>query len=318
MARTISILIPTHDRCRILARTLESLAGLQVPRRIEPELVIVANACSDDTQAVVAERAAGLPMPVRCVAEAEIGVNPARNRAVMEARGDVLAFLDDDVWVEPDWLTGLCEVYDSQPADVVGGRVLLWWEAARPPSWMSRDFETMLSGLDLGENVFEIESHGRLHMIGANFSFTRGTWEKVGRFRHGLDRTGKSLLGGGETEFLQRTRAAGCRLFYAPRACVKHWVHPHHLEIEHLQRLTFDFGRTFVFLNPKTSPRHWWPTVLGQPLRALVSFAGEPVARLQGNESTALLRRLGGIQRCGRAMGALQVIFGRTSVPPSA
>ena len=318
MARTISILIPTHNRCRILARTLESLSGLQVPRQIEPELVIVANACSDDTQAVVAEHAAGLPMPVRCVAEAEVGVNPARNRAAMEARGDVLAFLDDDVWVEPGWLAGLCEVYDSQPADVVGGRVLLWWEAVSPPSWMSRDFETLLSGLDLGENMFEIGSRGRLKMIGANFSFTRATWEKVGRFRHGLDRTSKSLLCGGETEFLQRARAAGCRSFYAPRACVKHWVNPSHIEPKHLHRLAFGFGRTSVFLAEPMAPWRWWPTVLGQPLRALVSFAGEPVARLQGNESAALLRRLGGIQRCGLAMGALEVIFGRAPVAPAA
>ena len=310
MKRNISILIPTHNRSEILSRTMKSLSEIRIPVQAEVEVIVVANACTDDTEELVSSIAPEMPMPTRCVVEAEAGLNAARNRAAMEARGDILAYLDDDVWVDPDWLVGLCEVYDSEPADIVGGRVLLWWDAVSPPTWMCKDFETMLSGSDHGEDVFEVPSKGMFCMLGANFSFSRETLAKVGSFRPGLDRTGKSLLAGGETEFLLRAREAGLRMFYAPRACVKHWVAPHRIESKYLHRLAFDAGRTGVFLTQPKPKWKWVPTVLGRPFRGLVGLGGEMLARLSGNESVALSRRLGAVQCLGRAAGAVQVILG--------
>jgi glucosyl-dolichyl phosphate glucuronosyltransferase len=310
--RTVSILIPTHNRSKSLVRVLESLVHLRFPNQVEAEVIVVANACTDDTEAAVAAAAPTMPMSTRCVVEVVPGLSTARNRAAMEARGDILAFLDDDVWVHPDWLIGLCEVYDQKPADIVGGRVLLWWEAVARPPWMSGVFETMLSAFDRGENVHELAATGNIGIVGANFSFSRQAFTKLKGFRAGLGRNGKSLLGGEETEFLLRGRSAGFRLFYAPRASVKHWVAPHRIDNGYLHQLAFDYGRTGVFMTQSRPIWRWWPTIVGQPMRALVSFAGELPARVTGNETSALSRRLGAIERIGRSVGALQLLCGRS------
>ena len=306
MKRTVSILIPTHNRCRSLARALEGLSHIRFPEQVDAEVIVVANACTDDTEGVVAAAARGMPMPTRCVVEAQIGLNAARNRAAAEARGDILAYLDDDVWVYPDWLLGLCEVYDNEPADLVGGRVLLCWESGDPPASMAKVFDYMMSSSDHGEKVLELPDH--IDMVGANFSFSRQTWIKVGRFVPGLDRTGKSLLCGGETEYLRRARRAGLRLFYTPRACVKHWMAPYRIEIKYLRRLAFDWGRSNVFLEFPKPAWHWWLIILGQPFRALISYFGALSAGLAGDKVTALSRHLGAFQRIGSSAGALEIV----------
>jgi glucosyl-dolichyl phosphate glucuronosyltransferase len=319
MARKVSILIPTHNRCGILARALESLSSIHVPPGVEAELIVVANACSDQTEAVVAAAAPGMPMPTRCVVEPKAGLNVARNCAAEEATGDILAYLDDDVWVDRDWLNGLVAVYESQPAGVVGGRVLLWWEAVEPPDWMCKEFETMLGGSDHGDQVFELTAaSGRVGMLGANFSFTRETWIEVGRFLPGLDRTGGSLLGGGETEFLWRARAKGIRFFYAPLASVKHWVAPQRTGARYLHRLAFDYGRTAVFMSPE---RPFWSLcaeVWMGIVRAFVSALGVLPARLSNNRARTLSRRLGVVQSLGRSAGAVQRLCGRSPVQKGA
>src|SRR5215213_8586848 len=106
MTLSVSILIPTHNRRDVLVRTIESLRQLRVPPGVEVELVVVANACTDDTVAMVNCEAASMRIPISCVVEPEPGLSIARNRCIAQARHEILAFLDDDVWVEPGWLEG--------------------------------------------------------------------------------------------------------------------------------------------------------------------------------------------------------------------
>ena len=63
MHPSLSILIPTHDRCDVLAQTLLSLREVRIPAGPSIELVVVANACTDRTEAVVADAAPSMPSP---------------------------------------------------------------------------------------------------------------------------------------------------------------------------------------------------------------------------------------------------------------
>lgn len=244
----VSILIPTHNRAPILKRTLESLTVLEAPQGIEVELIVVPNACTDDTLQVIGRMQSSLAFPTRCIEEPEASLNVARNRCLAEAKGEILAFLDDDVWVEREWLKSLIETYKREPADLLAGRVTLWWEAVSEPSWSSLSVEQLLSRLDYGERIIELE---KAKVAGANFSFKREVVERIGGFAAGLDRAGEDLLSGGDTEFAARALASGFRLFYAPNMAVRHWIPPHRMSVQYLSKLARSRGRTRVALAAK-------------------------------------------------------------------
>lgn len=244
----VSILIPTHNRAPILKRTIESLAAIEVPHGIKVELIVVANACTDDTLQVVDRLQSSLAFPMRCMEEPEASLNLARNRCIAEAKGEILAFLDDDVWVEREWLRSLIETYESEPADLLAGRVTLWWEAVIKPSWSSPSVEQLLSQLDYGERVIELQ---KAKVAGANFAFRRKVVECIGGFAAGLDRAGQDLLSGGDTEFASRALTAGFRLFYAPTMAVRHWIPPYRASIQYLSKLARSRGSTRVALAAK-------------------------------------------------------------------
>jgi glycosyltransferase involved in cell wall biosynthesis len=249
----ISILIPTHNRSAQLRRTLESLRSVAVPAGVRAEIVVVANACTDDTVAVVnAESAAnGGPFPTRVVEESNVGLNCARNRAMKEAAGDVLAFLDDDVWVETAWLAQMAELFETTPADIAAGTVTLWWEAVEKPAWMTTRSEHLLSCVKYGEEKIELTEPGLA--VGANFAFRKTVPEKIGAFTTWLDRTGSLPLAGGDTEFLARALDAGFRMFYSPGAVVKHWVAPNRITPKYLGGVAYGAGLARSYLRKNFS-----------------------------------------------------------------
>jgi glycosyltransferase involved in cell wall biosynthesis len=232
----VSILIPTHNRCDILDRTLESLQALVLLRDVQVEAIVVNNVCTDRTDEVVKAWIPRSKIPLRLVHESAIGLNNARNRAVREAKYDLLAFLDDDVLVDPEWLAGLIRTFETTDASLVGGKVELWWEAVPRPAWMIPDLEDHLSRLDFGD---QIKFMSEPQVVGANFAFTRKVFEDAGEFRPDLDRKGKSLLSGGETDFILKAMAAPHlhKLYYSPLASLRHWVPPHRAELGHLLKI---------------------------------------------------------------------------------
>ena len=101
---------------------------MRIPPALVPDVIVVANACSDTTIERVGAVGALFPFPLRHVEETRPGLNIARNRCLAEARGEIVAFLDDDVRVEPDWLLGLIEGFQEARADLLAGKITLWWD----------------------------------------------------------------------------------------------------------------------------------------------------------------------------------------------
>jgi FkbM family methyltransferase len=298
----VSILIPTHNRGSILDRTLDSLALIRRPAGVAVEVVVVANACTDDTERRISTRTVGFPMPLRCVTEPVVGLGAARNACVRNSTLDICALLDDDVWVEPDWLEGLVSMYTLTPASMVAGRAELWWEAVPRPEWITPLMEMSLSGIDLGSNVLEMRTPDA---VGANFSFRRAVFDEVGPFRTDLDRVGAQLLGGGDTYFIREALRRGHRLFYAPGASVKHWVAPHRVGDEYLAGVTFGSSYANVIMKERYGPLDAARSIsLG--LARMVGFA--PIwawAAVTGNAGLRVLARTRRAAGRGQLLGAL-------------
>jgi glycosyltransferase involved in cell wall biosynthesis len=237
---SVGILIPTHNRASILAQTLATVTRLQVPPGVVTELIVVANACTDETVDVCRQFAATSTVPLRCVTEPEPGLSIARNRAIAESQSEVLAFLDDDVWVPDNWLSALIRDFEESDADVMGGRVELWWQEISRPDWFDSRFDGYLSRLDLGSHWKPVTSPAAA--IGANFAFRRTVFDRIGGFRKDLGRKGQVLLSGEETEFIRRALDAGFTMIYSADAWIKHWVARSRVNLNYLSQVAYGNG----------------------------------------------------------------------------
>jgi len=128
----ISICICTFRRPQGLHRVLDSIGRLQVPPGQAVEVLVVDNDPEASAQAKVEATRAGFPFELRYFCEARRGVGHARNRCVREAAGEWIAFLDDDEWAEPQWLTELWTCLHSGTYDGVFGPVLVSFEKEPP------------------------------------------------------------------------------------------------------------------------------------------------------------------------------------------
>ena len=111
MTPLVSVVVPTHNRSRLLRRTLRSILGQQVAL----EVVVVDDGSTDDTVTVAA-----IDPRVLVVRHSQAaGVSAARNRGISEARGKWIAFCDDDDLWAPDKLTRQLEAVEREGADWV-------------------------------------------------------------------------------------------------------------------------------------------------------------------------------------------------------
>ena len=206
-----SIIICTHDHLESLRATMEALANVRVPDGIETELLLVENACTDETAAFV--KTAQLPnMLCRALHEPVKGQVRARNRGLAVAEGDFILFTDDDVRPANDWLEKLCARLVAGECDAVIGQVILARHLERP--WMNRRLRATLAITEGLEDGWLTE------MVGANMGFHRRVLEKVPQFDEEL---GPGALGfGDDSLFSWQIEAAGFRLGRAPEAVVEH------------------------------------------------------------------------------------------------
>src|SRR5579862_1106876 len=103
----ITVILCTYNRHQSLAAALESIADQHLPAGADWEVVVVDNNSSDHTREVVDQYCRKYPNRFRYVFEPQPGKSYALNTGIREAKGDVLAFMDDDVTVEADWLQNL-------------------------------------------------------------------------------------------------------------------------------------------------------------------------------------------------------------------
>jgi glycosyltransferase involved in cell wall biosynthesis len=152
------------------------------------------------------------------------GLSGARNSGIAVARGDVVVFLDDDARAQPEWLDRLLAPYEDDAVIGVGGRIDADWQVPRP-RWFPMEFDWVVGCSYLGMPVVRTDVR---NVIGANMSFRREAFERVGGFPDGMGRVGTLPAGCEETEMCIRVRhrLPGRSIVYEPAAAVAHTVTP--------------------------------------------------------------------------------------------
>lgn len=241
----ITVILVTYNRCQSLSRALESVAASRLPESIGWEVLVVDNNSNDQTPRVVEEFNQRFPGRFRYLFEAHPGKSHGLNAGVRAARGDILAFIDDDVTAEVTWLQNLTAILHDGEWAGSGGRILLERNFS-PPRWLALDgpynMGGMLAAFDLGEKSGKLDEPP----YGTNMAFRKEIFKKYGDFRTDLGPRPGSKIRNEDTEFGRRLMAAGERLWYEPSAVVHHPVPQDRLTKEYLLDWWFDYGRALT------------------------------------------------------------------------
>lgn len=212
----VSVIVPTYDRAASLRRCLTALLA-QNAGGCQFEILIVDNNSTDETAAVVQEVMHQQSPVVRYLLETAQGVSYARNAGIAASRAPILAFVDDDVRVEPDWIATIWSLFEQHPdIECVGGKVLPNWQAP-PPAWLTRKHWAPLALLDFGESALRIDASNRLCLLTANLACRRTVFDRVGPFRTEMQRVKDGIGSMEDHDWLVRFWAAGGRALYVPR-----------------------------------------------------------------------------------------------------
>jgi glycosyltransferase involved in cell wall biosynthesis len=241
--KTVSAVLCTHNRADGARLTLESLLEL---RYQQLEIIVVDNAPQDESTRAIVELLAQRDKRVRYVREDRKGLSCARNRGLREARGEIVAFTDDDVRVDPLWVDGLMRGFARQPAvSCVTGLVAsaslerraeqyfdrrVWWSSSCEPRAFTAE-------RGAGDSPLHPYSAG-IFGTGANFAASASVLKSLGGFDECLG-AGSPTQGGEDLDIFVRLLTAGHGLSYEPSALV--W-HEHRVDDSSLRRQMYAYG----------------------------------------------------------------------------
>lgn len=231
----MTVAICTRNRAALLRRCLEALARADKPA--DPlEVVVVANACGDDT----VEVAKGFAGRLRIIVEEEPtpGVSLARNRMLGLVRGKWIVWLDDDAMARPDLLTAYERAIATSPSCAIFGGTIIPVLEGNPPAWL-------LEGLHVVDNAYAAhrpEAATSFGGVGSNVPFganyaMRSDVQRTFAFDPRLGRRPEDpMWGGEETMSIRAALAAGHQGRWVPEAIVDHIIGPERQTEEWLWR----------------------------------------------------------------------------------
>lgn len=206
------MIVCTRNRARSLQDALESISRLTVPTDLMWEVVVVDNNSTDDTRDFVEAFLARTGLPIKYVFEPSPGLSRARNRAIHEASGDVLAFIDDDVVLDAMWLVRIAEEFQSDD-----GIAVLF---GRTRSYYPRQPRLSLKDRPIREYYrFPCSPWGVGH--GNNMSMRTEVVKQVGYFDPGLG-AGTQAGAAEDTDFVYRVLRDRGRVVYSPAPVAYH------------------------------------------------------------------------------------------------
>lgn len=222
----ITIAVCSHDRAEELVDCIERLLKQTYPNF---EILIVDNAPSNNQTLELVTQRFWLNPHVRYTLEERKGLAWARNRAILAARGEIIAFTDDDVKADPNWLSALWKDFSSGKEVMCVTGLVLPDELETPAQILCEEYANFSKGFE--RQVFDnhLAAPGYPYLAGqfgtgGNMAFRRSFLLKLGGFDGRLG-SGMPSCGGEDLDIFFRTITSGATLVYEPAAIIwhSHW-----------------------------------------------------------------------------------------------
>ena len=213
LAVDVSIVVATRNRSKRLAPFLDAIAKIDHPGPWE--VVLVDNASTDDTFDVLSAFAARRPESVRVLQVGAGGKTVALNAGILEAKGQILAFTDDDCYVDPGYVSAIWNAFQDPEIGFVTGRILLHDPTDAPVTIeLATDIELFKPKM-FAMNLLD----GRIH--GANMAIRRSAVLEAGSFDPLLG-PGARFSAAEDVDMLARVNLLGWAGRYEPSVVVSH------------------------------------------------------------------------------------------------
>ena len=198
-------------------------------------MIIINNNSTDNTESICKSFIRNHPeIQIAYFNEHNQGLSYARNRGIQESKGEYLAFIDDDAFVNFDFTKNMAEFFSkNQRISAIGGKIIPLYEDEEP-KWMSKYLLPLVAALDLGDSPKEFP--GRKFPIGANMAYRKEIFTKFGDFNTELGRKGTGLEAGEEKEMIYRLRKGNKKIWYVPNINVSHIIPKKRTLTEYIKR----------------------------------------------------------------------------------
>lgn len=269
----ITVAICAWNEADVLADAVASVMNQSLPEH-EYDVVVVDNRSTDGTGRILEELRGVYGRRFRSCREEQPGLSYARNRALVEAKAPLVAFIDADALAEPAWLAAIVESFaDRERVGAVGGPVRIRWDRPRPHWWDDR----------LGEAMNEFQPHDKPRKLeyphypyGTNLAVRVSAVRDLGGFDAGLGRCGSNLCAGEDGELCLRLERAGWEVRFVPDALVHHRTIASRLRRRYILKRAFNHGRSQYIVESRhgfESGRYLtWPGIAGRLLSAVLRF----------------------------------------------
>jgi glycosyltransferase involved in cell wall biosynthesis len=268
-ALSFSIVIPTYGRPNRLARCLQALSDLDYRADLY-EVVVVDDGSDEPAASAIASVCA--QAGVRLERQAHNGPATARNLGALVARGDYVAFLDDDCEPARDWLSLLASRFQEAPEGAIGGRTVNAF-----PSNLGSVASQLLADYLQGHHVER--NHQPRFLASNNFAVAAELFRSLGGFDQSFP-----VAGSEDRDLCDRWAASGHPVLFEGRALV---LHSHPLTFMRFLRKHFEYGRGAFHFRRARANRHA-DRVRVEPLRFYVELVLTPFRHNRSPQSAAL------------------------------
>ena len=254
-----TVVVPTRDRPQALGACLDGLQRLDYPNL---DIVVVDNASRPAAARAITHICQAQP-GVRCLREERVGVSNARNAGLAAAKGELVAFVDDDAEPDPNWLTELARGFETEEEIACVTGLVLPRELDTLPQVWFEDLSRL--GKGFASQLYDLRQHRPPDSLfpysvgaigaGANFAFKTRVLRHLGGFDPELG-TGSPARGGEDLEMWFRLMKRGYRIAYQPDGIV---YHTHQRDYPSLKKKAFDYGVGLTAFLAKVlahDPRH--------------------------------------------------------------
>jgi GT2 family glycosyltransferase len=312
MEPLISIVVATCANPELVVRCVEAI---QSETRGTYEVVVVENRPRGSTVARVLREHFGGDERIRYVEEQRPGLACARNAGLRAARGELVAFTDDDVIVDSAWVPAIRGAFAAAPEVACVTGLILPLELETPAQLLIERFAGY--GKGFAPRIYSLEKPPPDQPLfpytagyfgsGANMAFRTGFLRDIGGFDPILG-TGTPARGGEDLDICIRVLGAGAQLAYEPRAIIWH-CHPD--TAAHLRRRAFDYGTALGAMVSKhilSGPNRW--TIFSRIPQG-IRYYTDPASRKNAARGSAFPRGLARLERVGLLYGPLAYLASR-------
>jgi glycosyltransferase involved in cell wall biosynthesis len=290
----LTIAICTWNRATSLRNTLVSLQQLNLPPKIDLEVLIINNNCTDNTEMIVNQLSSSLPL--RLLHETRQGQSNARNCAVQAAKGDYILWTDDDVIVDHNWLIGYVNAFRAWPNAALFGGPIKPALNGKPPFWLAEmlslsSFDSVYAKRDLGVVPIRLNWEKDIIPYGANMCIRAGE-QKALHYNPNLGRCKNGQVRGEESAVIRTLLDSGAEGWWVPDAVVHHVITQNLQTQAHLRRYFMGVGRQYARETPRQSldqAMRWLPSAIIRELRFRVNrLVKQPKIWLEDLRTTSI------------------------------